>query len=52
MGFGYASTIANFCGYLLQILNESPTQKVWISHIQRKKLKVVIHDMNQKNFKT
>jgi hypothetical protein len=51
VGF-YASTGANFCGYLFQNWNKSPTQKVWISHIQKKKLKALISDINQKNFKT
>ena len=36
----YFSTIANFCEYRLVIWNNSPTQKVWMSYICLKKLKV------------
>lgn len=38
-----AHTIANFCGYLLEICNKSPTQKVWVSYIRWKNLEVPIH---------
>jgi hypothetical protein len=41
-GSGYPPSILIFCIYHQQNQNKSPSQKVWISYCQWKKLKAVI----------